>query len=66
MIEHRANMRALADAGCQTVMAVCSVGAIRFPLVRWWQNNTSISPAKRRRSTMMQPFASVTEPFDAS
>ena len=28
MIEHRANMRALLDAGCEAVMAVCSVGAI--------------------------------------
>jgi len=56
MIEHRANIRALLDAGCEAVMAVCSVGAIQMISLQArlrLPTNTSISQAMPARFTMV-------------
>lgn len=70
MIEHRANMRALADAGCEAIMAVCSVGAIAsdFPpgkvaLAHQYIDFTGVASTFHDDSAV---FTSVTEPFDLS
>jgi purine nucleoside phosphorylase len=70
MIEHRANMRALADAGCEAVMAVCSVGAIPedFPpgkvaLAEQYIDFTGKASTFHDDAAV---FTSVTEPFDAA
>ena len=69
-IEHRANMRALFDAGCEAVMAVCSVGAIPsdFPpgkvgLAEQYIDFTGVAATFHDDSAV---FTSVTEPFDSS
>ena len=69
MIEHRANMRALADAGCEAVMAVCSVGAIasdftpgKVGLANQYIDFTGIATTFHDDSAV---FTSVTEPFDS-
>ena len=69
MIEHRANMRALADAGCEAIMAVCSVGAIasNFPpgkvaLAHQYIDFTGVASTFYDDSAV---FTSVTEPFDS-
>ena len=69
MIEHRANMRALFDAGCEAVMAVCSVGAIPedFPPGKVALANQYID-FTGQESTFHDDaavFTSVTDPFDA-
>jgi len=70
MIEHRANMRALFDAGCEAVMAVCSVGAIPedFPPGKVALANQYID-FTGHQSTFHDDaavFTSVTDPFDAT
>lgn len=69
MIQHRANIRALADAGCEAVMAVCSVGAIPadFPpgkvgLAEQYIDFTGVASTFHDDSAV---FTSVTEPFDS-
>ena len=70
MIEHRANIRALFDAGCEGVMAVCSVGAIPedFPpgkvaLADQYIDFTGHQSAFHDDAAV---FTSVTEPFDSN
>tara|TARA_Y100000766_G_scaffold268551_1_gene264752 strand:+ start:19311 stop:20120 length:810 start_codon:yes stop_codon:yes gene_type:complete len=68
-IEHRANIRALADAGCEAVMAVCSVGAIAsdFPpgkvgLAHQYIDFTGVATTFHDDAAV---FTSVTTPFDS-
>lgn len=70
MIEHRANMKALADAGCEAIMAVCSVGAIPedFPpgkvaLANQYIDFTGHASTFHDDAAL---FTSVTDPFDSS
>ncbi|RJU98117.1 MAG: S-methyl-5'-thioadenosine phosphorylase [Candidatus Poseidoniales archaeon] len=70
MIEHRANIRALLDAGCEAVMAVCSVGAIPedFPPGKVALADQYID-FTGHQSTFHDDaavFTSVTEPFDST
>lgn len=69
MIDHRANMRALYDAGCEAVMAICSVGAIAedFPpgkvaLAEQYIDFTGVATTFHDDSAV---FTSVTQPFDS-
>mgnify|MGYP005666436333 FL=1 len=69
MIEHRANIRALFDAGCEGVMAVCSVGAIPedFPPGKVALADQYID-FTGHQSTFHDDaavFTSVTDPFDS-
>tara|TARA_B100001093_G_scaffold12503_2_gene11587 strand:- start:552 stop:1346 length:795 start_codon:yes stop_codon:yes gene_type:complete len=70
MIEHRANMRALLDAGCDAVLAVCSVGAIaadfhpgKVGLAEQYIDFTGVATTFHDAAAV---FTSVTEPFDPS
>jgi len=70
MIEHRANIRALLDAGCEAVMAVCSVGAIPddFPpgkvaLADQYIDFTGHASTFHDGAAV---FTSVTDPFDSA
>ncbi|DAC32374.1 MAG TPA: MTAP family purine nucleoside phosphorylase [Candidatus Poseidoniaceae archaeon] len=70
MIEHRANMKALADAGCEAIMAVCSVGAIPqdFPpgkvaLANQYLDFTGHASTFHDDAAV---FTSVTDPFDST
>ena len=70
MIEHRANIRALLDAGCEAVMAVCSVGAIPedFPPGKVALADQYID-FTGHQSTFHDDaavFTSVTDPFDST
>ena len=69
MIEHRANINALADSGCDAIMAVCSVGAISadFPpgkvaLADQYIDFTGVASTFHHEDAT---FTSVTEPFSA-
>jgi purine nucleoside phosphorylase len=66
-IDHRANMMALKDSGCDSIMAVCSVGAIAsdFPpgkvaLAEQYIDFTGVSTTFHDDDAV---FTSVTEPF---
>jgi 5'-methylthioadenosine phosphorylase len=68
MIEHRANISALANSGCDAIMAVCSVGAISadFPpgkvaLANQYIDFTGVASTFHHEDAT---FTSVTEPFD--
>ena len=67
MIEHRANISALANSGCDAIMAVCSVGAISddFPpgkvaLADQYMDFTGVASTFHHEDAT---FTSVTEPF---
>lgn len=69
MIEHRANISALAESGCDAIMAVCSVGAIAadFPpgkvgLAQQYIDFTGVASTFHHENAT---FTSVTEPFSA-
>ena len=70
MIEHRANIRALADAGCDAIMAVCSVGAIAddFPpgKVALAEQYIDFTGKATTFHDGAAEFTSVTEPFDSA
>ena len=67
MIEHRANISALVNSGCDAIMAVCSVGAIAadFPpgkvaLADQYIDFTGVASTFHHQDAI---FTSVTEPF---
>ena len=67
MINHRANIKALADAGCDVIMAVCSVGTLstefppgRVALAEQYIDFTGVESTFYDDSAQ---FTSVTEPF---
>ena len=69
MIEHRANISALVDSGCEAIMAVCSVGAISadFPpgkvaLADQYIDFTGFASTFHHEDAT---FTSVTEPFSS-
>ena len=69
MIEHRANISALVDSGCEAIMAVCSVGAISadFPpgkvaLADQYIDFTGVASTFHHEDAT---FTSVTEPFSS-
>ncbi len=66
-IEHRANMMALKESGCEAIMAVCSVGAIapdlipgKVVLADQYIDFTGVSSTFHDNEAI---FTSVTEPF---
>ena len=69
MIEHRANIRALLDAGCEAVMAVCSVAIAKdFPPGKVALADQYID-FTGHQSTFHDDaavFTSVTDPFDST
>ena len=69
-IDHRANVKALFDAGCEAIMAVCSVGAIAsdFPpgkvgLANQYIDFTGLASTFHDDEAV---FTSVTDPFDST